>query len=188
MVERGGDITGMWDTRKGPFSECPKLESKKPTKKCPKGTFKSASSMDRRLWGFSFMDNAGCYMLDTAGGGVSAQLMRMQKKGTSRGEKIAVKGPKCNEFYQATMGVIDGVLHMHTHAHTHTHMHTYHSPSCLHTLNPGLYESYRPGFNACKQEGLRLNRTVAPPSQVDEEVLRQLHRLHEHGKSYHVYL
>ena len=64
-------------------------------------------------------------MLDTAGGGVSAQLMRMQKKGTSRGEKIAVKGPKCNEFYQATMGVIDGVLHTHMHAHTHIYAYAY---------------------------------------------------------------
>ena len=50
-------------------------------------------------------------MLDTDKGGVSAQLMRMQKKGTLRGEKIAVKGPNCNEFYQRTMGVIDGLCY-----------------------------------------------------------------------------
>ena len=111
MVKRGGGLTGMWDKRKGPFPECLRLASKKPTKKCPKGTFKSASTMDGRLWAFSFMDNAACYMLDTEEGGVSAQLLRMQRKGASRGEKIEVKGPNCNVFYQETMGVIDGLCY-----------------------------------------------------------------------------
>ena len=64
-------------------------------------------------------------MLDTAGAGVSLRLMRMQKKGTSRGEKITVKGPKCNKFYQETMGVIDSVSHTHMHTYTHTHTHTH---------------------------------------------------------------
>ena len=109
IVARGGDVTAMWDPRKGPFPVWLKLLSKKPTKKCPKGTFRSASALDGRLWAFSFMDNAACYCLDTAEGGVFTDLMRMQKKGTKRyGEKIAVKGPKCNEYYQGTMGVIDG--------------------------------------------------------------------------------
>ena len=109
MIARGGDFAVMWDKRKGPFPEFLRLLSKKPTKKCPKGTFRSASALDGRLWASSFMDNAACYMLDTAEGGVTTDLMRMQKKGTARyGEKIAIKGPKCNEFYQRTMGVIDG--------------------------------------------------------------------------------
>ena len=55
--------------------------------------------MDRRLWGFAFMDNTGYFVLDTKESGVSAQLLCMQKKGTSRGEKIVVKGPKFNELF-----------------------------------------------------------------------------------------
>ena len=165
MVKRGGGLTGMWDTRKGPFPDCLRLASKRPTKKCPKGTFKSASTMDGRLWAFSFMDNAACYMLDTEEGGVSAQLMRMQRKGPSRGEKIEVKGPNCNVFYQETMGVIDGSCYTCISVLSHC-------PSCLHAVNHGMYQLYRPGFNACKQEGLWLNRAITPPSQVDEEILR----------------
>ena len=108
FIAEGGEMTGMWDTRKGPCPAWLKLASKKPTRRCPKGTIRSASALEGRLWAIAFMDNAGCYMLDTSAGGQLAELPRMQKKGKDRGKTIPVTGPLCNVYYQQTMGVIDG--------------------------------------------------------------------------------
>ena len=107
VLEQGGHITGTWDTRFGYPGKILKLLSKKPTIKCPKGTHTHATAHGGLINGWTFMDNSGCSMIDTAFGSKATELPRMEKRGANAGSIVGVTGPVCNVAYQTGMTVID---------------------------------------------------------------------------------
>ena len=104
-------IIGTWDARFGMPAEL-KGFPKKPTARCPKGTWRMVETDG--IFGHCFMDNARCFMIDTMVGGSVELLARRQRRAghSTAGEfeaggTVGIEGPSCNITYQNKMPEVD---------------------------------------------------------------------------------
>jgi hypothetical protein len=106
LYRRGFFHLGTWRKSRG-VPDCVKMDSKKPSQKCTKGTMNLAVNFegDIPLAAIGFMDNREqCYMLDSKWGHCPSVVHRLQK---IDGKKIALHLVRAVLYYNFKMGAVD---------------------------------------------------------------------------------